>query len=126
MLSCDETVLFSDGSGFHITGITKQKYEFIQYHQYAGSDELVEETQLFWEYVLNYERISSEEISLQMADLQWVDDPAAAVMSIPGEGQVGIRIPQEVELTELRLQWIDPEYVVAHDFWMDVTVQEAP
>ncbi|MBP3702109.1 MAG: sigma-70 family RNA polymerase sigma factor, partial [Lachnospiraceae bacterium] len=73
---CDVTTLFPDGSGFHITGITKQEHIGGSYRLMDG--ELVPEYIYYWEYVLDVERIAAGQPEFWMARLRATEQKQAA------------------------------------------------
>ena len=123
LVQCDETTLFPDGSGLHITGVSRTMYEHIQYHQYPGSDELIEDKRYYWQYILEYEKLSGEDAEFQMA-LITDTEGYVEIIGYPGENQLSFCVLQDHEVKELTLQLVQPEYLVWHNFKIPVTVQD--
>ena len=123
--ACDVTMLFPDGSGLHLTSITKKEYVHSQYSMDSDTETLREEKFYWWEYVFDYETYSAESPQFQLVELESVD--VAGNMSIyREENQISFQVPQELGLTELTLYLTNPEYLVKHDFTIPVTVEAAP
>ena len=58
-LACDEKILFPDGSGFHITGLTRSEYEEEIYNVDKDGNLTIDTTH-YWYYEMEYETLSSE------------------------------------------------------------------
>ena len=123
-IPCDVTALFSDGSGCHITGITKRERIEQEYQLDPDTGELYEVNHSYWSYELEVEVISEGSPELLFCGLT-TSEPLQ-FLSTCRDGVFAFRMPQGDEPETIALQLADPEYVVEHDFTLDVTVQEAP
>ena len=128
-LGCDQTVLFDDGTGLHITGIRRHCTITYQYNLSNGQVDIIEGRR--WDYELLYEPVSgSPETEPQFviakatgtasngqsvnASVPYIDDREFYALSVESED-----IPES-----LNVQFYSPVYVLKKEVLFDITLQE--
>jgi len=120
-MDCDVTALFPDGSGFHITGITRTEEEIVTMDWREATQELLEVRRLFWRYTLEMESISVGELEMYLCLLGYEGE--AAVRPKQENGVLSFQILQE-EAPESITMWLtEPDYVLDRSYTVPVTIQ---
>ena len=120
---CDVTSLFPDGSGLHFIGITKTAVESVQYDLLPGEEVPREVKFYYWEYILDYELRSADNMEFCLATLQTTEENGFTMGNFPENGQITFFIDREQNLDQITLYLENPEYIVYHDFVIPVTVE---
>lgn len=127
-LACDLEILFSDGTGFHVTEIKRSEGTKYKYWCDDGVNWRLIEVHV-WKYELVYEPVSVSEIKFVTAQGKGVDVNGNGVYSQLNEDKDGNEIYVfEVESEDmpgsLNLQFFNPVYLLEQKIEFNITIQE--
>jgi len=122
----DETVLFPDGSGFHITGITLiENNEEVYY--WDGVQVEIEEKKVYY-YEIEYEPLSKGNIKYNSAKASGITSEGVAVNAmcpvIDGKTKYTIRAIDEKKMESVELKFYEPTYYLDQPYSFEVEIQE--
>ena len=122
--TCDETVLFADGNGFHIVGIERTEYiENIVNVNPDGSLESVIELKQ-WTYALDYEAISMEgELEFCTALIQTIN--TEYVKGIDEKERPTVTINQTANIESVEIYFTNPVYIWDQELKWNVLIRES-
>lgn len=118
-LALNADVLFPDGSGLRLTGITRTWVESGTWIE-IGPGEMIMATEDQWQYELEWEPISLENLVLRAAQCM-METPVNGGATVAGQN-ILLNIPGEEEPDCLRLRFSSPVYVLEQAVSLAVTV----
>lgn len=118
-LALDMDILFPDGSGLRLTGVTRTWVENGAWVE-VGQGERIMATEEQWQYELEWEPISLKNLDLRTAQCT-IEAPVNGGATVAGQN-ILLNIPGEEAPDSLQLRFSSPVYVLEQTISLAVTV----
>lgn len=125
----DETILFPNGEGFHLKGLTrKEKTE--QYYEVSADGTLKIVDVHYWYYEMEYDPISGEGLEFYNARSRGKSSSGEDVILVTEQKPTGgemlsFQIQCDEMPTSMQVQFYSPTYVLEESFSFDITISSA-
>ncbi len=121
-ISCDETVLFPDGSGLHITGITRTE-EADEFIDVLADGTVTSKYVPYWAYTLEYEPIVTGELVLCAARFDHVGTEIIYGSSSQGQPIIRVKGENKDSVDQVTLQFTTAVYLLERSWMTKVHIE---